>query len=184
MKFIRQKISDVVLIEPLIHSDDRGYFLESYNKLAFEQFLGQAINFVKDSESKSSRGVLRGLHYQIPPFSQAKLVRVIAGTVLDVAVDIRVGSKSYGQHVKVVLSAKNKNQLFIPRGFAHGYLVLSDEATFVYKVDNEYEPAAERTLAWNDLGLSIDWGLGEDLPLISEKDARGLSLQQVIDESK
>jgi dTDP-4-dehydrorhamnose 3,5-epimerase len=184
MKFIRQKISDVVLIEPLIHSDDRGYFLESYNKPAFEQFLGQEINFVKDSESKSSRNVLRGLHYQIPPFSQAKLVRVIAGTVLDVAVDIREGSKSYGQHVKVVLSAKNKKQLFIPRGFAHGYLVLSDEATFVYKVDNEYEPAAERTLAWNDDGLSIDWGLGEAFPLISEKDARGLSLGQDVYESK
>jgi dTDP-4-dehydrorhamnose 3,5-epimerase len=183
MKFIRQKISDVVLIEPLIHSDERGYFLESYNKPALEQFLGQEINFVKDSESKSSKMVLRGLHYQLAPFSQAKLVRVIAGTVLDIAVDIRVGSKSYGQHIKVVLSAENKNQLFIPRGFAHGFLVLSDEATFVYKVDNEYEPTAERTLAWNDESLGIEWGLGEDLPLISDKDSKGFSLQQIIDES-
>ena len=140
MKFIRQKISDVVLIEPLIHSDDRGYFLESYNKLAFEQFLGQEINFVKDSESKSSRGVLRGLHYQIPPFSQAKLVRVIAGTVLDVAVDIRKESPTYGKHITVELSGENKKQLFVPRGFAHGFSVLSKTAIFAYKVDNDYAP--------------------------------------------
>ena len=184
MKFIPQSIPEVVLIEPKIHGDDRGYFSVTFRQDLFEEAIGYKVNFIQDNESKSNKVVLRGLHYQLPPYTQAKLVRVIEGSVLDVAVDFREGSKSYGQHVKVVLSAKNKRQLFIPRGFAHGYLVLSDEATFVYKVDNEYELAAERTLAWNDDSLSIDWGLGEALPLISEKDARGLSLQQVVYESK
>ena len=184
MKFVRQEIHDVVQIEPLMHSDDRGYFFESYNKADFDQFLGQEINFIKDNESKSSRNVLRGLHYQLPPFSQAKLVRVISGAVLDVAVDLRKSSGSYGKCVKTVLSGENKIQLFIPREFAHGFLVLSDEATFAYKVHNEYEPAAERTLAWNDDSISIDWELGGTVPLIAEKDTRGLTLHQVVDELK
>ena len=157
MKFIRKDISDVVQIKPSIYSDDRGYFMESYNKAVCDQFFEQEIVFVQDNESKSSKNVLRGLHFQLPPFSQAKLVRVISGSVLDVAVDLRINSQSYGKYVKTILSAENKTQLFIPRGFAHGYLVLSDEATFSYKVDNTYQPSAERTLAWNDECIAIDW---------------------------
>ena len=139
MQFVETKISDLIIIEPTVFGDARGYFLESYNQKKFEEVVGK-ISFVQDNESKSYKGVLRGLHFQKPPFEQAKLVRCIEGEVLDVAVDIRKNSKTYGKHVSVLLSGENKRQLFVPRGFAHGFLVLSDSATFAYKVDNTYAP--------------------------------------------
>jgi dTDP-4-dehydrorhamnose 3,5-epimerase len=170
MKFIETKISDVIIIEPTVFGDTRGYFLESYNKKKFEEVVGKT-SFIQDNESKSSKGVLRGLHFQKPPFEQAKLVRCIEGEVLDVAVDIRKNSKTYGQHVAVLLSGENKRQLFVPRGFAHGFLVLSDTATFAYKVDNTYAPEFDAGIRWNDKELNIQWGLEESEVLVSEKDA-------------
>ena len=139
MNFIQTEIPEVIIIEPKVFGDSRGYFLESFNKKEFERNIGK-IDFVQDNESKSTYGVLRGLHYQLPPFAQSKLVRVIKGEVLDVAVDIRKGSPTFGKHVAVELSEENKKQLFIPRGFAHGFLTLSKEAIFTYKVDNYYAP--------------------------------------------
>ena len=170
MKFIETKISDIIIIEPTVFGDTRGYFLESYNKKKFEEVVGK-IFFIQDNESKSSKGVLRGLHFQKPPFEQAKLVRCIEGEVLDVAVDIRKNSKTYGQHVAVLLSGENKRQLFVPRGFAHGFLVLSDTATFAYKVDNTYAPEFDSGIRWNDKELNIQWGLEESEVLVSAKDA-------------
>ena len=170
MKFIKTKISDVIIIEPTVFGDNRGYFLESYNKKKFEEVVGKT-SFIQDNESKSSKGVLRGLHFQKPPFDQAKLVRCIEGEVLDVAVDIRKNSKTYGQHVAVLLSGENKRQLFVPRGFAHGFLVLSDTATFAYKVDNRYAPEFDVGIRWNDKELNIQWGLEESEILVSAKDA-------------
>ena len=170
MKFIETKISDVIIIEPTVFGDTRGYFLESYNKKKFEEVVGKT-SFIQDNESKSSKGVLRGLHFQKPPFEQAKLVRCIEGEVLDVAVDIRKNSKTYSQHVAVLLSGENKRQLFVPRGFAHGFLVLSDTATFAYKVDNTYAPEFDSGIRWNDKELNIQWGLEESEVLVSAKDA-------------
>ena len=170
MKFIETKISDLIIIEPTVFGDARGYFLESYNKKKFEEVVGKT-SFIQDNESKSSKGVLRGLHFQKPPFEQAKLVRCIEGEVLDVAVDIRKNSKTYGQHVAVLLSVENKRQLFVPRGFAHGFLVLSDTATFAYKVDNTYAPEFDSGIRWNDKELNIQWGLEESEVLVSAKDA-------------
>ena len=170
MKFIETKISDVIIVEPTVFVDTRGYFLESYNKKKFEEVVDKT-SFIQDNESKSSKGVLRGLHFQKPPFEQAKLVRCIEGEVLDVAVDIRKNSKTYGQHVAVLLSAENKQQLFVPRGFAHGFLVLSDTATFSYKVDNTYAPDFDSGIPWNDKELNIQWGLEESEVLVSAKDA-------------
>ena len=170
MKFIQTKISDVIIIEPTVYGDDRGYFLESYNQKKFEEVVGK-ISFVQDNESKSSKGVLRGLHFQKPPFEQAKLVRCIEGEVLDVAVDIRKKSKTYGKHVAVLLSGENKRQLFVPRGFAHGFLVLSDSATFAYKVDNTYAPEFDAGIRWNDKELNIQWGMEDSEVMISAKDA-------------
>jgi dTDP-4-dehydrorhamnose 3,5-epimerase len=170
MKFVETKISDVIIIEPTVFGDERGYFLESYNQNKFEEVVGKT-SFVQDNESKSSKGVLRGLHFQKPPFEQAKLVRCIEGEVLDVAVDIRKNSKTYGQHVAVLLSGENKRQLFVPRGFAHGFLVLSDTATFAYKVDNTYAPEFDAGIRWNDKELNIQWGLEESEVLVSAKDA-------------
>mgnify|MGYP006113997917 FL=1 len=169
MKFIETKISDLIIIEPTVFGDARGYFLESYNQKKFEEVVGK-ISFVQDNESKSSKGVLRGLHFQKPPFEQAKLVRCIEGEVLDVAVDIRKNSKTYGKHVAVLLSGKNKRQLFVPRGFAHGFLVLSDSATFAYKVDNSYAPDYDEGILWSDKELNIQWGLKESEVLVSAKD--------------
>ena len=171
MKFIETNISDIIIIEPTVFGDTRGYFLESYNKKKFEEVVGKT-SFIQDNESKSSKGVLRGLHFQKPPFEQAKLVRCIEGEVLDVAVDIRKNSKTYGQHVAVLLSGENKRQLFVPRGFAHGFLVLSDTATFAYKVDNTYAPEFDAGIRWNDKELNIQWGLEESEVLVSEKDAK------------
>ena len=170
MKFIETKISNVIIIEPTVFGDTRGYFLESYNQKKFEEVIGK-ISFVQDNESKSSKGVLRGLHFQKPPYEQAKLVRCIEGEVLDVAVDIRKNSKTYGEHVAVLLSGKNKRQLFVPRGFAHGFLVLSDSATFAYKVDNTYAPDHDAGIRWNDKELNIQWGMEDSEVMISAKDA-------------
>ena len=170
MKFIETKISDVIIIEPTVFGDNRGYFLESYNKKKFEEVIG-ITSFKQDNESKSSKGVLRGLHFQKPPFEQAKLVRCIEGEVLDVAVDIRKNSKTYGKHVAVLLSGENKRQLFVPRGFAHGFLVLSDSATFAYKVDNTYTPEHDAGILWNDKELNIQWGVEDSEVMVSEKDA-------------
>lgn len=169
MNFIQTEIPDVYIIEPTVFGDDRGYFLESFNQQVFEEKLGE-INFVQDNESKSSKGVLRGLHFQKPPFAQTKLVRCIKGEVLDVAVDIRKGSPTFGKHVAVELSGENKKQLFVPRGFAHGFVVLSDEATFAYKVDNYYAPDFDSGIVWNDTTLGIDWKVKSSEVVLSEKD--------------
>ena len=171
MKFIKTEIPEVIIIEPTVFGDDRGYFLESYNKKAFEENIG-FINFVQDNESKSSKGVLRGLHFQKPPFTQAKLVRCIEGEVLDVAVDIRKGSPTYGKYVAVKLTGQNKKQLFVPRGFAHGFAVLSETAVFAYKVDNTYDPEYDGGIIWNDTHLQIDWNLSENEVKLSDKDVK------------
>lgn len=170
MKFIPQAIPELLLIEPSVHGDERGYFFESFRHDQFSAVTKQDIIFTQDNESKSSRGVLRGLHYQLPPFAQSKLVRVIVGAVLDVAVDIRRGSATFGQHMAIELNADNKRQLFIPRGFAHGFIVLSDSAIFSYKVDNVYAPEHDRGLAWNDPELNIDWQLAPADIQLSAKD--------------
>ena len=170
MQFTRTKIEDIVIIEPQVHGDDRGYFVETFRQDKLEEFLGYKINFCQDNESKSSKGVLRGLHYQLAPDAQTKLVRVIQGKVLDVAVDIRVGSPTFGKHVAVELSGENKRQLLVPRGFAHGFVVLENETTFAYKVDNYYSPSNDRGIAFNDSDLNIDWVLGTDNLNLSAKD--------------
>ncbi len=169
MKFIQTAISGVVIIEPRVFGDERGYFFESFNQNRFEESIGK-INFVQDNESRSVRGVLRGLHFQRPPFDQAKLVRCVEGVVLDVAVDIRVGSPTYGQHVAVELSANNKRQLFIPRGFAHGFVVLSETAIFQYKVDNWYSPENDGGILWSDETIGIDWKVESHEVQLSGKD--------------
>jgi len=170
MKFIPQSIPEIVLIEPKIHGDDRGYFSETFRQDLFEEAIGYKVNFIQDNESKSNKGVLRGLHYQVPPYTQAKLVRVIEGSVLDIAVDIRKSSLTYGKHVAVELTGHNKNQLFVPHGFAHGFVVLSDSATFAYKVDNYYAPGYDQGIVFNDKQLAIDWNLPNQILQLSEKD--------------
>ena len=169
MKITETSISDLVIIEPKVFLDSRGYFFEPYNKEKFDQNFG-ITNFVQDNESKSSKGVLRGFHFQKPPYDQAKLVRCIEGQVLDVALDLRKQSKTYGKYEKVILSADNKKQFFIPRGFAHAFLVLSESAVFSYKVDNIYAPKYDSGIAWNDQSLMIDWGINKSQLIISEKD--------------
>ena len=169
MKFIKTVIPDVYIIEPSVFGDNRGYFLESFNLEKFEENV-YPIRFVQDNESKSSKGVLRGLHFQNPPYNQAKLVRCIEGSVMDVAVDIRKGSPTYGEHVAVELSGENKRQLFVPRGFAHGFAVLSNTATFAYKVDNTYAAESDTGIRYDDAELGIDWGLKEENIQLSEKD--------------
>lgn len=170
MELIRTEIPDVILCKPIVHSDDRGYFYEVFKKEEFESFIEETIDFCQDNEAKSSSNVLRGLHYQLPPFAQSKLVRVIKGKVLDVAVDIRKDSKTFGQKVVVELSEENKCQLFIPKGFAHGYVTLSDETIFCYKVDNYYNKESERGILFNDPSLDINWQLPIEKLTISEKD--------------
>ncbi len=172
MKYIQQHIPEVLLIEPQVHGDDRGYFVETFRQDLLEQAIGYKLNFVQDNESKSAQGVLRGLHFQCPPFAQSKLVRVIDGKVLDVVVDIRTGSPTFGQQVSVQLSCENRQQLFIPRGFAHGFVVLSDTATFVYKVDNYYSAECEGGLAFDDDALNIDWQIERSHLQLSDKDSR------------
>lgn len=179
MKFIEQNIKGVWVIEPSVFSDDRGYFMESFKQSEFEKFVGTT-NFIQDNESKSSRGVLRGLHYQTGEHAQAKLVRVIQGSVLDVAVDIRKSSPTFGQYVAVELTAENKKQLFVPRGLAHGFVVLSDTAIFTYKVDNVYAPNHEASIIWNDPTIAIEWGISENEILLSGKDRTGKLLKEAI----
>ncbi|MDX6747675.1 dTDP-4-dehydrorhamnose 3,5-epimerase [Polaribacter sp. PL03] len=176
MKFIKTEIEDVFIIEPSVFGDDRGYFLESFNLEKFEENVCK-IKFVQDNESKSSKGVLRGLHFQKPPFNQAKLVRCVEGRVMDVAVDVRKGSPTYGKHVAVELTGENKKQLFVPRGFAHGFSVLSETAVFAYKVDNTYAPASDSGIIWNDKDLKINWGLKESEIKLSDKDKNLISLK-------
>ena len=169
MNKIKSNIDEVVIIEPQIHSDSRGYFFESFNQKEFEEKVCKT-TFVQDNESKSSFGVLRGLHFQKPPFAQSKLVRVVKGAVLDVAVDIRTGSPTFGQHVSIELTEDNHRQFFIPRGFAHGFSVLSEEVIFQYKCDNLYAPQYEGAIAWDDPDLGIDWHIPKDKMLLSEQD--------------
>ena len=181
MNFIRTNIPDVVIIEPVVHSDSRGYFAETYRADKLEEFLGYKINFIQDNESKSSRGVLRGLHYQLPPAAQTKLVRVIQGKVLDVAVDIRKGSPTFGKHISVELTAKNKKQLLIPRGFAHGFVVLEDDTIFAYKVDNYYSVENDRGIAFDDKDLNIDWKIFHEELNLSKKDTKQPKLRETND---
>lgn len=169
MEIIKTHIDGVVIIEPRLFCDDRGYFFESFSQREFEEKVCRTV-FVQDNESKSSYGVLRGLHFQKPPFAQSKLVRVVKGAVLDVAVDIRRHSPTFGQHVAVELTADNHHQFFIPRGFAHGFSVLTDEVVFQYKCDNYYAPQSEGALAWDDPDLGIDWRIPADKVILSEKD--------------
>jgi dTDP-4-dehydrorhamnose 3,5-epimerase len=177
MKFTRTLIPDVIIIEPQIFGDDRGYFAETFRQDQLDDFLGFSIPFCQDNESKSSFGVLRGLHYQLPPFAQTKLVRVIKGKVLDVAVDLRIESTTFGKHFAVELTQENKKQLLVPRGFAHGFLVLSDEATFAYKVDNYYSPECDRGIAFDDQSLNIDWKLAFSQMKLSLKDTKQPSFE-------
>ena len=171
MNFIRTDIPDVIIVEPTIHGDERGYFIETFRQDKLEAFLGFKVNFCQDNKSKSSRGVLRGLHYQLHPAAQTKLVRVVRGRVLDVAVDIRKGSPTFGKHVAVELSEENKRQLFVPRGFAHGFVVLED-AIFAYKVDNYYSPENDRGIAFDDPALGIEWLIEPSELQLSEKDKK------------
>jgi dTDP-4-dehydrorhamnose 3,5-epimerase len=171
MEFKKTAIEGVYIIEPKVYNDARGYFFEAWKQAEFEANIGK-VNFIQDNESKSSYGVLRGLHYQKGDFSQAKLVRVIKGKVLDVAVDIRKSSPTFGKHVMVELSDENKRQFFIPRGFAHGFLVLSEEAIFTYKVDNVYAPQADAGIIWNDPEIGIEWPIDPNDVLTSEKDMK------------
>lgn len=179
MEVIETNIEGVVIIEPRIFKDIRGYFFESFSQREFEEKVCKT-TFVQDNESKSSYGVLRGLHFQKPPFAQSKLVRVIKGAVLDVAVDIREGSPTFGKHVSVELTGDNHRQFFIPRGFAHGFSVLSEEVVFQYKCDNFYSPQSEGAIAWNDPDLNIDWRIPADKIILSEKDSRHPRLKDLI----
>lgn len=175
MNVVTTNIPDVLIFEPRVFGDDRGFFFESFNERAFNEATGRQVTFVQDNHSRSQRGVLRGLHYQIQN-PQGKLVRVATGEVLDIAVDIRRGSPTFGHCVTVLLSEENKRQLWIPEGFAHGFVVLSETADFLYKTTDYYNPAAERCIAWNDPTLAIDWQLGELEPRLSAKDQQGKAL--------
>jgi len=169
MQFIKTNIPDVFIIEPKAFGDERGYFFESFNQKEFEKHVGQ-VNFIQDNESKSSKGVLRGLHFQKPPYTQSKLLRCIEGEVLDVIVDLRQDSSTYKQSLSIVLSGENKKQIFVPKGFAHGFLVLSDTATIAYKVDEYYAPDHDSGIAWNDEEINIDWGISAEDIQLSGKD--------------
>lgn len=177
MEVIKTDIEGVVIIEPRIFRDDRGYFYESFSQREFEEKVCRT-TFVQDNQSKSSYGVLRGLHFQKPPYCQSKLVRCIKGAVLDVAVDLRKGSPTFGKHVAVELTEENHRQLFVPRGFAHGFAVLSEEAVFQYKCDNFYNKESEGAIAWDDPELAIDWRIPADKALLSEKDKLNKSIKE------
>lgn len=178
MNYIQTEIDGVWLIEPKVLSDSRGYFMEAFKKDEFEKYIGK-VDFIQDNESKSTFGVLRGLHYQKGEYSQAKLVRVIKGEVLDVAVDLRRSSPTFGKHVSIVLNEENKRQFFIPRGFAHGFLVLSKEAIFTYKVDNAYAPQSEASILYCDESLAIDWPIADFQIIMSEKDKQAKAFHEV-----
>jgi dTDP-4-dehydrorhamnose 3,5-epimerase len=170
MNYTETDIPGLWILEPRILGDSRGYFFEAYKQTEFEKHIG-AVHFTQENESCSTKAVLRGLHYQLNPFSQAKLVRVVQGSVLDVAVDLRRGSPAFGRHIAIELSSENKRQLFIPRGFAHGFHVLSERTVFIYKVDNPYHPSAERSLRYNEPAFGIDWKIPRgQAPILSEKD--------------
>lgn len=170
MKFTRTALPEVILCEPKVHGDERGYFVETFREDKLQEFLGYKINFCQDNESKSTYGVLRGLHYQLSPYAQTKLVRVIKGRVLDIAVDIRKGSPTFGEHVAVELSGENKCQLLIQRGFAHGFVVLEEDTVFAYKVDNYYSPEYDKGIAFDDIEIGIDWKIPYDKLSLSAKD--------------
>lgn len=178
MKITTTAIEGVVILEPEVFGDERGYFFESFSQREFEEKVCKT-TFVQDNESSSRYGVLRGLHFQKPPHAQAKLVRVVKGKVLDIAVDIRKGSPTFGHHVSTELSGENKRQLFIPRGFAHGFAVLSDEVVFQYKCDNYYVPHSEGGILWNDPALGIDWKLPAEDVILSEKDKKNVLLNEL-----
>ena len=177
MNLIKTEIEGLYILEPRVFGDARGYFFEAYNKKVFDELIGP-VDFVQDNESKSRYGVVRGLHFQKGEHAQAKLVRVVSGTVLDVAVDLRPGSKTFGKHVAALLSGENKRQFFIPRGFAHGFSVLSEEVVFQYKCDNLYCPESEGAIAWDDPDLGIDWGLKPEEVILSDKDHNHPSFKQ------
>lgn len=177
MNVIDTAIADVKIIEPTVFGDARGFFFESFNQTKFESAIGRAVNFVQDNHSKSVKGVLRGLHYQLPPYAQAKLVRCTVGEVFDVAVDIRQSSPTFGQWVGVILSAANKRQLWIPEGFAHGFLTLSEEAEFLYKTTNYYAPQSDACIRWNDTDIAIEWPI-QDAVQLSGKDQQGKVFKQ------
>ena len=179
MHVIPTKIPDLLIVEPKVFGDDRGFFYESFNQKDFCEVIGQKVDFVQDNHSKSAKNVLRGLHYQVSPKAQGKLVRVVQGEVFDVAVDIRKGSKTLGQWVGVTLSAESKKQLWIPAGFAHGFLTLSETAEFLYKTTDYYAPEYERCILWDDATLAVAWPLLET-PVMSSKDEKGMSWQQFI----
>lgn len=178
MKIERTPFRDLLIIYPQIHGDDRGYFMEAFNEARFRVETGLNVTFVQDNESQSKKGVLRGLHFQAPPKSQGKLIRVITGAVLDVVVDLRKSEQTYGQHFKLVLSAQNRTQLYVPEGFAHGFAVLEDDSFFSYKCTNYYSPEHDRGLRWDDPALKIDWEI--ENPVLSEKD-KSLPLLSVLD---
>lgn len=177
MRVIETELKGVFIIEPQVFTDERGYFFESFSQRDFAAGVCDTV-FVQDNESHSRRGVIRALHYQLPPFAQGKLVRVVSGRILDVAVDIRAGSPTLGKHVAVELSSDNHHQLFIPRGFAHGFSVLSDQATVCYKGDNYYRPGSERSIIYNDARLAIDWKVPPGEETVSEKDRRGVGFDE------
>ena len=178
MNVIKTEIDDVLIFEPRVFGDDRGFFFESFNQKTFESAIGRKVDFVQDNHSKSSKGVLRGLHYQLEPYAQGKLVRCVVGEVFDVAVDIRKSSPTFGKWVGATLSAQNKRQMWIPEGFAHGFLTLSETAEFLYKTTNYYSPQCERCLCWNEASLNISW---PNLPeiILSEKDKVGTTLFEI-----
>ncbi|MCD8285453.1 MAG: dTDP-4-dehydrorhamnose 3,5-epimerase [Prevotellaceae bacterium] len=180
MDYIKTEIEGVFVLEPKVFGDERGYFMETWRREDFERGVGRSVSFVQDNESMSRRGVLRGLHYQRGAASQAKLVRVITGRVLDVAVDLRRSSPTFGKHVAVELSEDNKRQLFIPRGFAHGFLVLSDVAVFTYKVDNPYAPEAECSIRFDDPQLAIPWPIARQEMTLSKKDLCGVPFAEAV----
>ena len=179
MAVIKTAIEGVYIIEPTVFGDERGYFFESYNEERFRSETGIDVHFVQDNESRSKRGVIRGLHFQKKPYAQAKLVRVVQGKVLDVVVDIRKESPTFGKHIAVELSGDNHRQLFIPKGFAHGYVVMEDDTVFQYKCDEFYHPEAEGGIAWNDPDIGIDWGVAESDITLSEKDKRHPLLKEI-----
>lgn len=179
MELVRTLIDGVLVVKPQVFGDNRGFFFECYNERRFEELTGMTVNFVQDNESKSKYGVLRGLHFQKPPFSQSKLVRVVSGKVLDVAVDIRHGSPTFGKYVAVELSGDNHYQLFLPKGIAHGFVVLSDEAVFAYKCDSYYEPSSECAIAWNDPDINVNWPVPAEHIILSEKDKHNKNLKEI-----
>jgi len=179
MNLIKTKLDGLVVLKPTVFKDNRGYFMESYTQKNINKLLGN-VNFIQDNESESSRGVLRGLHFQKPPYTQAKLVRCLKGSVLDVALDLRKDSKTYGIFETISLTEENKKQLFIPKGFAHGFIVLSKSAIFSYKVDNYYNPESESGIIWNDPDLNIDWKINKNEIIVSEKDKNLPTFNEII----